>query len=107
MLSLSGIGSFSHRRGHTWWAGIAGEALPLLMALERALGSEFRDAGFSLERRAFRPHVTIARNVQTTDALCLDVPQLSFALDEVSLMSSVLGRDGARYAEIDTVRLHG
>ncbi|EPX86237.1 2'-5' RNA ligase [Rubellimicrobium thermophilum DSM 16684] len=59
-LRLRGLGLFDeHRRPATLWAGVADDgALRGLRA--RVLGA-LHAAGLSLERRRFRPHVTLAR----------------------------------------------
>jgi 2'-5' RNA ligase len=58
---LSGLGSFpSPRRARVVWAGLddgAGAMAGIAGALDEALAREFR-----AERRAFRPHLTVARS---------------------------------------------
>lgn len=59
-LSLNGVGSFDRKRGAaTLWAGVA-PAAPL-QALHKKIDHVCVAAGLEPERRAFHPHVTLAR----------------------------------------------
>ncbi len=57
-------------------------------------------AGIRTGKRAFRPHVTLARGVDVPPPAPLDAPAIALALGALVLMESVRGRDGARYAEV-------
>jgi len=60
-LSLSGAGAFPNpRRPRVLWLG-AGDGGPELEQLAAALASGLRSAGFELEDRPFRAHLTVAR----------------------------------------------
>jgi 2'-5' RNA ligase len=102
-LTLSGIGSFNQRkgRGHTWWVGV--EAPPELHRLATALADAFKREGFDVERRAYRPHLTLARSVHTSKQVALDVPVLEVLVNHISLMRSVRENDRMRYTEIARV----
>lgn len=54
-LRFQKIGAF----GDLIWAGASAD--PELMALQRTVEAELRTAGFPLEHRAFRPHLTLCR----------------------------------------------
>ena len=56
-LRFEGAGKF----GDTWWVGIGGT--PALSALQRQLAEALRAAGFAIEGRAFRPHMTLGRQI--------------------------------------------
>ncbi len=59
-IACAGAGQFSGGAGvRTLWMGLAPEA-PLI-ALQDKVERACRKAGFAPERRAFRPHVTVAR----------------------------------------------
>lgn len=47
------------RFGDLWWAGVRGG--PQLEALAGAVQTALRDRGFSIERRPWKPHVTLVR----------------------------------------------
>jgi len=109
---LAGVGAFASRgQPHTLWAGVApDEALRLLQRrVERALVL----AGVAPERRAFAPHVTLARLGRTAGpldgflqreaglALAAEVP------DHFLLYESELGRHGAVYHAVARYPLAG
>jgi 2'-5' RNA ligase len=85
-LTLSRIGSFKNKRSHTWWVGV--DAPPELKTLANALADGLREAGFSIERRAFKPHVTIGRGIITSRPVSLHLPAIELVADSVSLMRS-------------------
>ncbi|MBE6037428.1 MAG: RNA 2',3'-cyclic phosphodiesterase [Clostridiales bacterium] len=70
-ITLSGSGRFPGRdrstaasgrsEGDLYWAGL--EKSPALSALAADLQQELRKAGFPIEERAFRPHITLGRRV--------------------------------------------
>ena len=83
---LSGIGSFKSYKGYTWWVGI--EENPALSRLASRLADGLRGIGLSIEKRSFKPHVTMARGVFTSHAVNLKLPELEFVANSVSLMRS-------------------
>ena len=85
-LVFSGIGSFKSRKGYTWWVGM--EANPELERLANRLAEELRSQGFAIEKRAFKPHVTIGRAVFASRAVDLALPKLELVTSTVSLMRS-------------------
>ncbi|MCL2299710.1 MAG: RNA 2',3'-cyclic phosphodiesterase [Firmicutes bacterium] len=56
-LQFEGIGKF----GDTWWVGIRQN--PMLTGLYDHLSQGLKAAGFSIESRPFKPHLTLAREV--------------------------------------------
>jgi 2'-5' RNA ligase len=59
-LTLGGVGAFPNfRRGRVVWMGVESE--PRLELLHHDLEVACGDAGFELEGRPFRPHITLAR----------------------------------------------
>lgn len=74
---LGGQGRF----GTLYWAGVRPSAG--LQALQGALADRLRAHGFSLESRPFRPHLTLAREVEGPVSFTvprLEVPAWRFAL---------------------------
>lgn len=113
-LMLEGLGQFPPRGAlRQLWLGVA--ANPALERLRRRIGHRLAEAGVTLERRKFVPHVTIARFRQPPSE-----PRLAaylrrhslfrlppFPVDSFGLYSSTLRSDGARHvleAEYDFVR---
>ena len=89
----------------TLWLG-ASTAPPTLVGLAAALGERLGDAGLRVERRAFRPHVTIARRCAQPLAGALPAP-IRWAIDTLTLVTSELRVDGPRYAVVERWPLAG
>jgi 2'-5' RNA ligase len=60
-LQFAGTGKF----GDTWWVGI--EQNPALAGLYNQLTLDLKEAGFPIEGRPFKPHLTLAREVRLPD----------------------------------------
>jgi 2'-5' RNA ligase len=97
-LRLEGIGSFKGKRGHSWWVGV--EAGPELKSLANALADGLREAGFSIEKRSFKPHVTIGRSVVTSRPIRLAMPTMDLVASSISLMRSDRKNDRPVYSEL-------
>jgi 2'-5' RNA ligase len=113
-------GAATAERGHTWWVGVAeafgslgtsgpakapepaeppvsvtspalAPAAPARLAqLAGALSDELREAGFALERRSFKPHITLGRGVTASRPVRLAVPECAFEVNRLTLMKSDL-----------------
>ena len=117
-LSLSGVGAFPGGRApRVLWAGIAGD-LDSLGALQASVDGRLADLGFARERRAFNPHLTLARMRDSASredrsrALCVlraTQPReaMSFDVDAVALFQSTLAPGGAVYRRLLRVPLAG
>jgi len=104
-LRLSGAGTFPDRgRPQVLWVGIAGADEPdggrdlqQLSALAKATARAARQAGVRLQRRPFRPHLTLGRwrpgdhTDRAVAAALTDYVGPPFQLTEVVLMRSHLG----------------
>ena len=99
------------------WAGIAGD-LDSLGALQANVDGCLADLGFARERRAFNPHLTIARMRDSASredrsrALCVlraSQPHeaMSFDVDAIALFQSTLAPGGAVYRRLLRVPLAG
>jgi 2'-5' RNA ligase len=105
---LAGVGSFGARgRADTLWTGIAPPAP--LAALHAKVEQACVRAGLPPERRAYRPHVTLARMARSAGAApevthwCARHAGLTsapFALPHLVLYRSHLGRSGAVYEPV-------
>lgn len=61
-VDVGGAGAFpSASRPQVLWIGIGGADRPRLLELARRVDTDLRQAGFELEDRAFRPHLTLGR----------------------------------------------
>lgn len=107
-VALAGVGRFE-RRGRTeaLWAGVAPR--DALTSLHRKVDHALVRVGLAPERRAYLPHLTVARLARgsgvepelarwLTDHAAL--ASRPFALVDLRLYESRLGRDGARYHEV-------
>src|SRR5260370_195725 len=115
-LAAQGVGAFPGiGRPRVVWAGIAGDDLPRLIALQAELGAGLRRAGMNVEDR-FSAHLTLARarrplkaaeraalrdwSTKWAEAAFGDIPG-----DQVRLMRSQLGGGPARYTTLATFDL--
>ncbi|MDE2803151.1 MAG: RNA 2',3'-cyclic phosphodiesterase [Chloroflexota bacterium] len=117
-LALEGVGAFPAAGApRVLWAGVTGET-EALAALARHVDEECSGLGFPRERRAFSPHLTIARlrdtatvedRRQAAEALTAVGLERSdgFRVDEVHLIKSTLTPLGAVYESMHTTRLAG
>ena len=106
---VAGVGRFEQRGRGALWAGVEprGPLAALAAKVERACVS----VGLSPERRAFHPHITLARWGRSA-AVSLD-PYLArhaalvsepFEVEAFHLYQSHLGRDGAHYEAVADYR---
>ena len=109
-LRIKGVGSFDHRAAGALWAGI--EPKEQVAALAAKIERVCQQVGLEPERRAFHPHITLARwkgrrtreladYLDRTRALTSD----PFKVTEFILFESQLSRHGAHYEEIATYPL--
>lgn len=102
-LSMSGLGSFKRSGGDLYWLGV--DKNPTLAALHSRLSRGLREAGFTVERREFQPHLTLAREIRLKDsfnqeAFSKTVPSLSLEVDKISLMKSERINGKLTYTEV-------
>ena len=93
-LAVLGSGHF----GNLYWVGI--ENSPKLKALAEGLQNELRQSGFDIENRAFKPHITLARQVETNKAVSINVKRTAMTVSRISLMKSERINGRLTYTEI-------
>jgi len=81
-LTVGGGGRF----GSLYWVGV--EQHPALARLTASIRRELELRKVDFDRKPFKPHITIARQVEAERPLALDVPRLSMTVRRVSLMKS-------------------
>lgn len=76
---------------------------PTLIAAVDAFHEELRRAGFKVERRPFRAHITVARNVAAwpQDAPARPIPPFQWALQGVALVASTPTPGGSVYQVVE------
>jgi 2'-5' RNA ligase len=93
-LAISGGGRF----GSLYWVGV--EKNPALSALAERLRAELRAEGFALEERAFKPHITIARQLEADRPVSVCAPRTAMTVSRISLMKSERINGKLVYTEI-------
>lgn len=73
---------------------------PSLTRLVQHLASGLQEAGLSLEKRAFKPHVTLARQLRHHEEHLPVWPVLEWRAQTLALVRSRLTPDGAIYAPV-------
>ena len=81
-LTVAGSGRF----GDLWWAGV--EKNPALFDLAEGLKGSLREEGFDIEKRPFKPHITLARQVEADQPIRRTIPKTTMTVDHMSLMRS-------------------
>lgn len=102
-LAIEGLGKFPRGAADVYWAGV--QKSPELMALQSSLCRELSLAGFSLEQRAYQPHLTLGREVVLREnfeeaAFWKTVPEFSMEVHRMSLMRSERMNGRLVYTEI-------
>jgi 2'-5' RNA ligase len=102
---ISGVGRFEQRSGGTLWAGV--EPKPPLAALAAKIERVCQSIGLEPERRAFHPHITLARwkgrrSREVHDFLerKRGLESEPFTVDHFVLFESRLSRHGAHYEPV-------
>jgi len=105
-LRLNGMGVFDQKRGGAIWAGV--EATAPVTALAAKIERVCQDAGLQPERRAYHPHVTLARWKGRSARAAADFVERNrglasppFAVDRFVLFESHLSRHGPHYEEVE------
>lgn len=65
-LRMRGLGSFERAGGDILWLGV--ETCAALIRLQAELAHALREKGFPIERRRFRPHLTLGREAVLNEA---------------------------------------
>jgi len=93
-MAVSGAGHF----GNLYWVGI--ENNPKLKALAEKLQNDLRNGGFDIEDRAFKPHITIARQVEANKPISMNVIRTAMTVSRISLMKSERINGKLTYTEV-------
>jgi 2'-5' RNA ligase len=109
-LRVKGVGRFEQRSSGALWAGV--EPKEPLAALAAKIERICQSIGLEPERRAFHPHITLARwkgrrTGELADFLTRQRALSSepFDVDHFTLFESRLSRHGAHYEEVATYPL--
>jgi 2'-5' RNA ligase len=109
-IRLAGVGRFDHRNGGAIWAGV--EPRKAVAELAAKVDRACVQAGLAPERRAFHPHITLARYGRQSAAAARAFEKRNAALSappfEVRsfiLYESRLSRHGAHYEAVQSYTL--
>lgn len=104
-IRIRGVGKFEQRNGGALWAGV--EPKKPLAALAAKVERAIQEVGLEPEKRAFSPHITLARwnrrNADAVDAFLRRNSGLTsepFEVDRFILFESRLSRHGPHYEAI-------
>jgi len=114
-LTLGGVGAFPNfRRPRVVWLGVESE--PRLELLHHDVEVAAADAGYELDGRPFRPHITLARvrehlPVERARTLARTARAISYSavvfVDRLTLFDSATGESGAHYRQLHVATLGG
>ena len=114
-MTLGGVGAFPNfRRARVVWIGVESE--PRLELLHHDLEVACGDAGFEVEGRPFRPHITLARvrtplPIERARPFARAARRVAYAASEdvraLGLLESTPGSRDARYRRIHAASLGG
>jgi 2'-5' RNA ligase len=98
VLSFDTLGAW-RASGVAW---VAPSTVPSsLLTLHAELGAALAEGGFTIEARAFRPHITLARRCVTPMPRARATP-IDWRVDRLVLIGSELRAEGPRYRELAT-----
>jgi len=69
-----------------YWAGV--RESPALRALASSLRRALKEAGYPVDDKPFRPHITLARQARFASPPRIEPPALSMTADQIILMES-------------------
>ena len=109
-LRIRGVGRFEQRNSGALWAGV--EPKEPVAALAAKVERACQSVGLEPERRAFHPHITLARWKGRRSREVADfferqrgLASDDFTVDQFILFESRLSRHGAHYEEVARYRL--
>jgi len=102
-LKVGGLGRFQRDGGDLYWIGV--EKNSILSVIYSQAYAELTKAGFRLENRDYKPHLTLGREVVLNNDFDLNtfekaVPEMSMEVEKISLMKSERINGVLTYTEI-------
>jgi 2'-5' RNA ligase len=107
-LNISSLGRFQRCEGDIYWLGI--EKSVTLLSIYNQLSKSLIQAGFPLEKREYKPHLTLGRRVilkrQFNKAeFDQNIQSMNIEIDKISLMKSERIKGKLTYTEIYAKKL--
>lgn len=112
LLAIEGVGAFPPRgAARVLWLGVKDES-QTLSQIQKRVDNECEKTGFERERRAFKPHLTVARLKEpgksrelTELHLKTDFPAIEFEISETVIYKSDLLPTGSIYTPLAKIAL--
>lgn len=102
-VSLDDYGSFGRKDKAVLWQGIADQ--PALVELAESVREHLRAAGFDIDPKPFKPHITLMRNADISHGV-LPMPFVGEGdITRVTLFQTVWTDNGGVYEAVDTAYL--
>ena len=100
---ISGLGCFERHRRALVFAKVL-DADRKLGFLHESLESALGDVGFGREVHAFKPHITIGRDIELNAPPALEYPEIPLRVSEAVLYESLRTPYGMKYEALHKVR---
>jgi len=103
-LCFNHTGCFTHSRKELWWVGADPKSpgLSILASIQGQLIDRLLKAGFSVDTRPFRAHITLGREIKHPSPIYLSPPRIIVNVRSISLMKSDHVSGGMRYTDMYT-----
>lgn len=103
LLDIHGFGKFRRDGGDIFWVGA--EETDELISVYKQLYNALSKAGFQLENREYKPHLTLGRRVVLQDCFEMNdfkntIPEMRMKVEKISLMKSERLNGNLVYTEI-------
>ncbi|MBN7772364.1 RNA 2',3'-cyclic phosphodiesterase [Clostridium aminobutyricum] len=102
-LIFNKMGHFSRDAGDIWWIGA--EENQFLFDMQKKLSAYLSKLGFSIERRGFKPHLTLGREVILREKPLISLSKISSRVSKIYLMKSERINGKLTYTAIYTKEL--
>ena len=97
-IEISGIGAFKRNEGDIYWLGI--KNCEPLASISGYLSRRLRKAGFDIEDRPFKPHLTLGRRITIEKGIERETDKILCPVKKISLMLSERVNGKLVYTEI-------
>ncbi len=107
-LKIGSLGCFERDGGSVIWRRVT--APPDVFTLQKTLERELVSRGFKIESRAFKPHLTLARDAklkegETLAIISKELSDISFVADKITLFRSDIINGRRTYTPLHRTRL--
>ena len=101
-VTFTRTGCFRHGGRELWWIGADGDAdgLRVLTELRRRIACGLETAGIPFDKKAFKAHITLGREIQASIPVILPEEKVNIPVTRVSLMESARFKGVLTYTEV-------